>query len=234
MSDIRPEGNIGRPEENTGRPEQRATPPEPGTGPAPTPPPPESGTGPPPLPPEGSTGPSEGPAGPAAAGPPTGGAPEADTGRAEEDPAARIADLEDRWRRALADLDNFRKRAARDAERQRVGERARTSAEWLPVLDNLERALEHADADPRVVMQGVRSVLDQAMDVINRLGFPRREDEGQPFDPTRHEAVSTDATSDAPDGTIVQVVRPGYGDGETQLRPAQVVVAKGRGNGAVP
>jgi molecular chaperone GrpE len=188
--------------------------------------------------PDDETGRPEQPVSPP--GPDTGGPgadtgrPEAETARPEEDPGAKIAELEDRWRRALADLDNFRKRAARDAERLRAGERARTSAEWLPVLDNLERALEHADADPGVVMQGVRSVLDQAMDVINRLGFPRREDEGQPFDPTRHEAVSTDATSDAPDGTIVQVVRPGYGDGETQLRPAQVVVAKGRGNGAVP
>ncbi|MCW2947605.1 MAG: GrpE protein [Actinoallomurus sp.] len=214
MSDMRPDDETGRPgqpvsppDENAGRPEEPVSRPGPETG----------GPGPETGGPGGDTG-----------------RPEAETARPEADPAAKIAELEDRWRRALADLDNFRKRAARDAERQRAGERARTSAEWLPVLDNLERALEHAEADPRVVIQGVRSVLDQAMEVINRLGFPRREDEGQLFDPTRHEAVSTDAASDAPDGTIVQVVRPGYGDGETQLRPAQVVVAKGRGNGPVP
>ncbi|GAB2856304.1 hypothetical protein GCM10027176_68300 [Actinoallomurus bryophytorum] len=157
-----------------------------------------------------------------------------EAGSPEEAAAARIAELEDRWRRALADLDNHRKRTARALDRERTGERARTSAEWLPVLDNLERALEHAGSESGAVIQGVRSVLEQARDVITRLGFPRRNDEGEPFDPARHEAVSTVAGSGAPDGTVVQVVRPGYGDGETQLRPAQVVVAKGRGDGPAP
>jgi molecular chaperone GrpE len=158
----------------------------------------------------------------------------AELGGPEEVAAARIAELEDKWRRALADLDNYRKRTAHALDRERTGERARTSAEWLPVLDNLERALEHAEAEPGAVIEGVRSVLAQARDVITRLGFPRRDDLGEPFDPARHEAVSTVADSDAPDGTVVHVVRPGYGNGETQLRPAQVVVAKGRGDGPAP
>jgi molecular chaperone GrpE len=158
----------------------------------------------------------------------------AEAGTPEPEYAARIAELEDRWRRALADLDNHRKRSAQALDRERMGERARTAAEWLPVLDNLERALEHADAEPGAVIQGVRSVLEQARDVITRLGFPRREDVGEPFDPARHEAVSTVADSGAPEGTVVQVLRPGYGNGETQLRPAQVVVAQGRGDGPAP
>lgn len=153
---------------------------------------------------------------------------------ASPDPGARIAELEDQWKRALADLDNFRKRAAKDSERLRAAERARTSEAWLPVLDNLERALEHADADPGTVIDGVRSVLDQATEVITRLGFPRTDDEGEPFDPSRHEAVGTDPASEAPDGTVVRVVRPGYGEGASQLRPAQVVVAKGQADGAAP
>jgi molecular chaperone GrpE len=199
------------------------------------------------APPAGMTersGPEEGltcsaePAQDAAARPPAGAAAEGDwpaeAGRPEEEAAARIAELEDKWRRALADLDNYRKRTARALDRERLGERARTSAEWLPVLDNLERALEHAEAEPGAVIQGVRSVLDQARDVITRLGFPRRDDVGEPFDPARHEAVSTVADSDAPDGTVVHVIRPGYGDGETQLRPAQVVVAKERDDGPAP
>ena len=199
------------------------------------------------APPAGMTersGPEEGlicsgePAQDAAARSPAGAAAEGDwaaeTGRPEEEAAARIAELEDKWRRALADLDNYRKRTARALDRERIGERARTSAEWLPVLDNLERALEHAEAEPGAVIQGVRSVLDQARDVITRLGFPRRDDVGEPFDPARHEAVSTVAGSDAPDGTVVHVIRPGYGDDETQLRPAQVVVAKERDDGPDP
>lgn len=151
-----------------------------------------------------------------------------------EDPAERIAELEDRWRRARADLDNYRKRTLRDTERRIADERARTAAEWLPVVDNLERALDHADADPEMVIDGVRAVLGQAIEVMTRLGFPPQKVEGEPFDPARHEAVSVVSGTDDPDGTIVRVVRPGYGEGDTQLRPAQVVVAKGRGDGTDP
>lgn len=158
-------------------------------------------------------------------------------GRAETDvggEAARISELEDRWRRALADLDNYRKRAVHALEEERGAERARTVAQWLPVLDNLERALEHAEAEPGAVIQGVVSVLEQAREVIGRLGFPRQDDEGMVFDPFRHEAVSTVADADAAEGTVVRVLLPGYGEGERQLRPAQVVVAKGPGDGAAP
>ncbi|MEU6039221.1 nucleotide exchange factor GrpE [Actinomadura sp. NPDC047616] len=149
---------------------------------------------------------------------------------AEEDGglATKLAELEDRWKRALADLENYRKRATRDAERLRSDERARTAAEWLPVVDNLERAIEHAGAEPDVLLDGVRAVRDQALTVLARLGYPRQDDTGRLFDPTRHEAVAAVPDADAPEGTIVQVTRPGYGHGENQLRPAQVVVSKGR------
>ncbi|MFB9840691.1 nucleotide exchange factor GrpE [Actinoallomurus acaciae] len=137
--------------------------------------------------------------------------------------------LEDRWRRALADLDNYRKRTVRALDEERDAERARTAARWLPVLDGLERALEHADAEPEAVIQGVRAVLDQARDVIARLGYPRQrqDDMGARFDPARHQAVTV-VPSEAPDGTVVRVLVPGYGEGTRRLRPAQVVVAKGR------
>jgi molecular chaperone GrpE len=148
------------------------------------------------------------------------------------EPADRVADLEaqlveleERWRRALADFDNLRKRVTREAHTERVEERARVAREWLPVLDNLDRALEHAGADPKQIVQGVRAVRDQAVEVLARLGFPRRADVGQPFDPVRHEAVATVADLQAAPGTVLDVVQPGYGDGEHQLRPASVVVA---------
>lgn len=153
--------------------------------------------------------------------------PRPEAGASEpQGPEAKIAELEDRWRRALADLDNHRKRTLRALDRERADERARTSAVWLPVLDDLERALEHADAEPGQVIQGVRAVLDHARQVIEHLGYPRRDDEGESFDPARHEAVGVVAGSGVPDGTVVHVVRPGYGEGPDQLRPAQVVVAK--------
>jgi molecular chaperone GrpE len=139
---------------------------------------------------------------------------------------ARIDELEDRWRRAVADLDNFRKRVTRDTDQLRLTERARVAAEWLPVLDNLELALHHAESDPGAIVEGVRAVREQALAVLNRLGYPRREDIGQPFNPARHEAVATVVDPDMPAGTVVEVVRPGYGNDEDLLRPAAVVVAK--------
>ncbi len=138
----------------------------------------------------------------------------------------RVRELEDLWRRALADLDNLRKRFNREVQRERNGERARVAASWLPVLDNLELALGHAAADPATVMEGVRSVRDQAVNVLSGLGFARDEEVGQPFDPARHEAVTTvPGGAGVPPGTVLHVVRPGYGAGEHQLRPASVVVA---------
>ncbi|MGW0450476.1 nucleotide exchange factor GrpE, partial [Streptosporangium sandarakinum] len=138
----------------------------------------------------------------------------------------RVAELEDRWKRALADLDNLRKRVSRDAERVRLEEQVRAAGEWLPVLDNLERALEHAEGDPASLAEGLRAVLQQGLTVLAHLGFPRRDDTWETFDPARHEAVAAVPREDVPAGTVVAVVRPGYGDGERQLRPAQVVVSK--------
>jgi molecular chaperone GrpE len=138
---------------------------------------------------------------------------------------ARVAELEDRWRRTVADLDNMRKRFAREREQLREEERARAAADWLPILDNLELALQHAGADPVAIRDGVQAVRDQAVDLMARLGFPQRDDTGAPFDPRRHEAVSTVVDESAKPGTVVHVVKPGYGDGTRQLRPASVIVA---------
>ncbi|MFF4231836.1 nucleotide exchange factor GrpE [Streptomyces sp. NPDC001820] len=143
-----------------------------------------------------------------------------------EDHAAALDELQDRWRRALADLDNLRKRHAKELVRERAAERARTAAAWLPVLDNLDLALAHAGSDPSAVLEGVKAVRDQAVDVMRRLGYPRYEETGVPFDPTRHEVVVTADDPDAEPNTVVQVVRPGYGEGENQLRPAAVMVSK--------
>lgn len=138
----------------------------------------------------------------------------------------RVAELEDSWRRTAAELDNFRKRCARDVVRAREQERASVAGRWLPVLDNLERALEHASSDPAQIVEGVRAVHQQALTVLADLGYPRRDDEvGKAFDPARHEAVSTVADESLVPGTVAHVVRPGYGPDNEILRPASVVVA---------
>ena len=93
------------------------------------------------------------------------------------------------------------------------------------MLDNLDLALEHAAADPSAIVHGIRAVRDQALSVLAGLGYPRRDDTGDTFDPVRHEAVATVVDPNAEEGAVVHVVRPGYGDGHRQLRPAAVVVA---------
>ncbi|MFC5262359.1 nucleotide exchange factor GrpE [Kribbella qitaiheensis] len=142
-----------------------------------------------------------------------------------EEAREKAAEMEDRWRRTAAELDNFRKRVARESGQQRETERALVAASWLPVVDNLELALEHADSEYDALVAGIRAVRDQALAVLAGLGYPRFDDSGKPFDPALHEAVGTTPTPEVPAGTIVHVVRPRYGDGAQVLRPGAVVVA---------
>jgi molecular chaperone GrpE len=138
----------------------------------------------------------------------------------------RIADLEDKWHRAAAEVENTRKRVTREIAYGRAEERARLAGKWLPVLDDLDRALQHADADPDTIIAGVEVVRRHALKVLATLGFPRQDvEKGARFDPERNEAVATVATEELPAGAIVDVVRPGYGEPQRQLRPSAVVVA---------
>jgi molecular chaperone GrpE len=137
-----------------------------------------------------------------------------------------VAELEDRWRRALADLDNLRKRYSRELPRERAAERERVAAAFLPVIDNIDLALQHADAAPGAIVEGVRAIREQALAVLTHLGYPRQDEVGVPFDPTRHEVVAVVPAGEGTEsGSVVQVVRPGYGDSERSLRPAGVTVA---------
>src|SRR3954453_9710960 len=146
-----------------------------------------------------------------------------DTARAPEgqqapnppgDGGPSVAELEDRWRRAVAELDNVRKRFERQLAEQARAERAKTVVALLPVLDNLELALRHADADPAAIVAGVRAVHAQALDVLGALGYQRIAAVGDPFDPARHEAAGSAPAGDgvAP-GTVLDVHRAGFVDG---------------------
>jgi molecular chaperone GrpE len=147
-------------------------------------------------------------------------------GTAIPDLLDRIAELEDLRLRAVADLDNLRKRCAAQVRRAEAETRAAVAREWLPVVDNLERALAASTADPAAIIDGIRAVREQALHVLARLGYPRRDDLGTTFDPTRHDAVAARADPAAADGSVVEVLQPAYGEGDHQLRPAQVVVAR--------
>ncbi|WP_063726489.1 nucleotide exchange factor GrpE [Streptomyces sp. RTd22] len=158
-------------------------------------------------------------------GPDAAGGPAPPTGERAEHEAA-LAELEDKWKRALADLDNLRKRHTRELERERAAERARTASALLPVIDNLELALSHAGSDPDAIVEGIKAVHDQAVGTLARLGYEREAETGVPFDPARHEVVGVIEDADAEPGTVVQVLRPGYGKADKQLRPVAVAVAK--------
>jgi molecular chaperone GrpE len=169
--------------------------------------------------------------------PPADGAPEApppaagepdesgeDRSQSSDDAAGQLAATDDRLKRALADLDNYRKRAGREVERRVTDARETLLRELLEPLDNIERALQAADHSP--LAQGLQGVFNQMEALLARHGAQRIAAVGDPFDPTRHEAVAVRETDDVPDGTVVDIVRSGFAIGDRVLRPAQVVVAK--------
>jgi molecular chaperone GrpE len=137
----------------------------------------------------------------------------------------QAAAAQDERLRALADVANVRRRCAGQVSRAQAEATARVAAQWLPVVDNLERALEFSAQDPAAIVEGVQAVRDQALGVLAALDFPRRDDTGAPFDPARHVAVALRADAGVPAGTVIDTTRPAYGEGDRQLRPAQVVVA---------
>jgi molecular chaperone GrpE len=137
---------------------------------------------------------------------------------------AELAEMEDRFKRALADLDNYRKRSARELERL-VAERGDALlAEWLEVVDGVERALRQKPENP--LYDGLRAVLDHMEATLARQGVRRIGEVGERFDPTRHEAIDVRETAEVPDRTVVDVLRSGYARGDRVLRPAQVAVAR--------
>ena len=132
----------------------------------------------------------------------------------------------DRYLRAAADLENMRKRQKREIEDAKFDSKNKILKEMLPVVDNLERAIEHASqAGTNPIVEGVQLVLRQFTTAFERLDVTGIDALNQPFDPNLHEAISQQE-SDQPPGTIVQVLQRGYRSGDRLLRPALVVVAK--------
>jgi molecular chaperone GrpE len=145
----------------------------------------------------------------------------------EEEPLAKAERERDEYldlaQRTRAELDNFRKRAAREAAQ--AGERAKANMvrELLPVIDNLERALGSAGDGEQDLAEGVRMVHGQLVAVLEREGIEGFSPEGEPFDPSFHEALSTREGEES--GVILDVVEKGYKLNGTVLRPARVVVS---------
>jgi molecular chaperone GrpE len=149
------------------------------------------------------------------------------TDQAQPDPeelAAELERIEDRYKRALADLDNYRKRAAREMETRVAAAQEAIIGDWLNVVDSLERAVQMEANGPcrdglAAVLEQVNSVLGQ--EDVHRIGAP-----GERFDPQRHAAIAVEDSAEVPDQTILAVQRSGFALGDRVIRPAQVVVAR--------
>jgi len=137
---------------------------------------------------------------------------------------AELARMDDRYKRALADLDNYRKRSAREVERRVAESREQVLRDWLETVDSVERALRMEPQGP--VFDGLRAVLDQMESVLARQGVRRIGRPGEQFDPERHDAVDARASDEVPDHEVLDVVRSGFALGDRIMRPAQVVVSR--------
>jgi molecular chaperone GrpE len=138
-------------------------------------------------------------------------------------------DYKDKWLRAVAELDNVRKRARRDVGAAEARGIARLAKELLPAIDNFERALAAAESQPENrdhhLTDGIRLVQSELLAALARVGIEPESPKGQAFDPHRHEAVAQQPVEGAEAGTIVEVYSNGYRYGDDVLRAAKVVVA---------
>jgi molecular chaperone GrpE len=130
--------------------------------------------------------------------------------------------------RTQADFENFRKRAARDAQIAAERGAAKVVKELLPALDNLERALASAEAeegDEHHLTAGIRLVQKDLAAALERVGIEAFSPKGEVFDPNHHEAMVSQPVEGAESGTVVEVYQQGYRLNGTVIRPARVVVA---------
>lgn len=148
---------------------------------------------------------------------------------ATEDPAALRARAEENWDkyvRAVAELDNVRKRTARDVENARKYALERFATDLLAVRDSFEMGLAAAgNADTDSLLEGTRATLKQLASTMERFGVTEIDPQGEPFDPTHHEAMMTQPSTEVEPGTVLSVYQKGYLLNGRLLRPARVVVA---------
>ena len=139
---------------------------------------------------------------------------------------ADLRDFKDRYVRTLADFENFRKRAEREKQDYFKYAMAGVIKDLLPVLDNFDRALEHAEEGDEF-HKGVLLIYKQLFDVLRRHGLRVIDEANVHFDPNIHEAVVTEEDPNVPSHTVTMVLQKGYFLHDRLLRPAMVKVATG-------
>ncbi len=135
----------------------------------------------------------------------------------------------DRYMRAVADLENFRKRTVREKDEQRQFATANVVEDIIPILDNLSLGLAAArqQTDVKAIVDGIGHVLEQFKGTLGRHGLKEINPQGQPFDHNLHDCISHQPSPDIPEEKVSQVVRLGYSLNGRLLRPASVVVSSG-------
>ena len=146
-----------------------------------------------------------------------------DGSAAADDCAAKVQAEHDRYLRLAAEYDNYRKRSARERESIYSDVRADTVTKFLPVYDNLVRALEQSTAD-EAYRKGVEMIMTQFKDILGRLGVTEIESVGQTFDPALHNAVMHDVDEEQGENIIVQELQKGFKMGDKVIRFAMVKV----------
>ena len=146
-----------------------------------------------------------------------------------ENLAAEVEKYKDAALRARADLDNYRKRVAREKEDAIRYANNSLLESLLPILDNFELGLEAAKNTPEAtgIVQGLQMVRKQLEDFLRDHGVESVNAEGNPFDPNLHDAVSHESNSDVTEGTVIRQTRKGFKLKDRLIRPASVIVSKG-------
>jgi len=133
----------------------------------------------------------------------------------------------EQYLRAVAELDNVRKRAQRDIEAANRYGLEKFAAELLPVKDSLDLAVQHGGrADAGSLQEGQEATLQLLSRALEKLGVSTIDPQGEPFDPARHEAMMAQESATAEPNSVLKVVQPGYELNGRLLRPARVIVAK--------
>ena len=142
----------------------------------------------------------------------------------EEALQAAIREQEDKYLRLLAEYDNYRKRSQKEKENAWTSAKADTAKEFLPVYDNLERALKQETAD-EAYAKGVQMIMTQLKNVLEKLGIEEIPAQGEAFDPNVHNAVMHIDDEELGENVVAEVFQTGFRIGEKVIRHAMVKVA---------
>lgn len=148
----------------------------------------------------------------------------------------QLSEMKGNYLRSLAELENYRKRMAREMNDVKEKSRHNTISEVLGIYDLLQMAVDAASKakDVESLKQGVKMSFGELKSIFSKLGVEVVDGSGQPFDPALHQAIGAEPSDEVPEGTVIRQWKPGFRIGDKLLRPAVVVVSSGPAAPAAP